>query len=343
MSEEPKKEDEKILSRRNFLRGARDLGIAGLAAALYHPFDASAQHLVDSYKSGKRLARTLKEMGIGREAEQELSRLEQELKQVKDLTGQYRVLYDNKSRTVDSLQTIYEKNETISRKAIRAARQLEMSLGDVGRAGEAAKPSWWKKFDDSIIDLANELGRRAGVDVPNARQARQRHEEINRYHRALREAYRNDEDMQQTVTDFLRYLRTTHDQATQQNKVIDENLPTLKDLLKRDYQNMQALEDQGAKITRVIEPKLQRFREDLGDARSDLEDDGVKLRELPSEGTILDNSYTRHALVGLAGLLGVRGAYEIGKQYVKGAVAPILALREMASRYGQKDQSSDHN
>ena len=332
---------ERRFSRRSLLTLGAEGAKAGLALGLYGAIDPSVSHLLSAYQSGRRIANTLQEMGMGNEAQQELSRLEQQLQAADETLSQrsaeYQALHEKKRGVLEGLASIYEQNETFIRQAVTISRQMETLLGDLGNAGEAAKTDLWRRLDDEIIDLANRLG----LTEHDSESARRRHEEINRYHQALREAYTNNENMQRTVTDFLTYLRDESRRAGDQIHVVDENFSNLTRNLRENYAQMHELEDTGVQATQRMEPQVAQLRAQIEQIHAELADDGVQMRPLQSGQEItgypyldraLASTYGRHALGTAAGMVVLTGIGAMAKAYLSPLTTGLAEVYALGKR-----------
>jgi len=332
--------------RRGFLKAGLEAIKLGVAYKAYEMLDPSVEHLLEAYQSGRRLVRTLTHMGFGNEGQQELSRLEQELEQAEQTLDrqslQYQQLFEKKRGVLEQLQSVYDQNETIKRQAIRVAKNIEITLGDIGEAGEALKEdTLWQQLDDGVIDFVDALAEAAGTDFYTAEEARERHEIVKQYHQALREAYTNDENMQQTIADFLIYLNETKNEAKKLNRDIDQHFPNLTRLLRENYDQMHRLEDEGTQVTNEMRPEIAGLRERIEDIHDDLQDDGVTMRTLQTGEEItgykyldqvLANDYARKGAGTLAGALLLTGAIA----YVTAPFKPAYAVGKAGANAAKK-------
>ncbi len=329
------------LSRRRLLALGAEAAKAAAALGLYSAIDPSVSQLLSAYQSGRRIANTLTEMGMGNETQQELSRLEQELQAADQTLTQrsveYQALHEKKRGVLEGLDQIYQQNETFVRRAVTISRQMEMMLGEVGNAGEAIKPDSVRWLDDQIIDLAN----RFGLTDQDSESARRRHEELNHYHQAMREAYTNNENMQRTVTDFLTYLRDESRQAVDQNRVVDENFPNLTRNLRENYAQMHELEDTGVQATQRMKPQVAHLRGQIEQIHADLAHDGVEMRPLQSGQEItgypyldraLASTYGRHALGTAAGMVVLTGIGSMAKAYLSPLTTGLAGVYALGKR-----------
>ncbi|MBI4146443.1 hypothetical protein HY489_03845 [Candidatus Woesearchaeota archaeon] len=312
---------EKRVTRRGLFRFGKEATKVAAGSAIYHTLDQGVTNLLAAYQSGKRLAQTLTELGMGNEAVRELRRLEHDIRdaeQTLDQRGQeYRAIHERKRGVLEQLDNIYKENETFIRQAVTVSRQLEVLLGDIGNAGESVKPDWFtRNIDDPIYELIRRV---------TGENSRERHELINRYHGALRDAYRNNENMQRTITDFLTYLRDESRKSAEQIKVIDENFPELTRRLRDNYTQMHELEDRGQRATQELTPQVARLREQIEAIHAELRADGVQTRQLLTGREItglsyldaaLANTYSRHTLGTLAGVAVVTGTLAVADHYL---------------------------